>query len=146
EFFCLRPVNGGFISEIVERDQVVISEERHDFRDSVFFQFNLILSDKTVRLDEFPAEFLLDLVHHRTRPRFLLRSFGFRRSSRFRAGRWRRRFGNGGFGFSCFGFSGFWFGGLGLRCRRGRRFHWFSRFFRLLAIFRFVCHLPSRKD
>src|SRR5215471_21711045 len=47
EFFSLRPVNGGFISEIVEWDQVVISEERHDFRDPVLFQFNLILSEKT---------------------------------------------------------------------------------------------------
>src|SRR5207249_2168862 len=92
-----------------------------------------ILTQEAIGLYEFAAELLFDRIHQRARPWLLLRTFRLRgsgRGCRLRTRRGRRRFGDGGLAFS----SG---------CRRLRLF---SRFFRLLAVFLFVCHLNSRKD
>src|SRR5262249_42511383 len=90
------------------------------------------------------TEPLLDRVDQRTGPGFLLRSLWLRRSGRFGARRWRRRFGNCGLWFRWFRwYSGFW---------------GFRRFLSLLVFLLFVCHFlilgrnwksearPSHKD
>src|SRR6267142_2149689 len=102
ELLVLRPVNRGFIDQVVEGNDRVVAKKRHDLRDSVLFHLDLILTDKAVRLDELAPKLLLDRVHQRTRPRLLLRTFRLGRSgggSGFRARWWWRRFGYRGFGF-----------------------------------------------
>ena len=47
EFFLFRPVYRGFVRHVVEGHDVVIPQERHDLNQTVFFDLNLILADKT---------------------------------------------------------------------------------------------------
>jgi hypothetical protein len=135
ELLVLRPVNSGLIHEIVEGNDVVIAEKRHDLHDSILLYFNLILADETVGSDELAAKLFLDRIHERTRPRLLLRPLRLRRYCRLCTRRRGRRFWNGGLGLN-------W----SLGCRWGcRRFGGIRRLNRcllasLVAILLFFCH------